>query len=96
MMVPEPENQFDEHAIAIKKLNGDQLGYVPRELNQNAEFQGGVLFGHIKSIGPTMSAPQQLYGAQVFTISSCISLLAESFLLNLYVILTCLKGLLHT
>lgn len=70
MMVPEPENEFDEHAIAIKKLDGQQLGYVPRDINQKAVFHGGLLFGHIRSMGPTYSAEPSLYGARVKPVAS--------------------------
>ena len=51
MLLPEPENEFDSHAIAIKKLDGQMLGYVPREMNQMHEFLHGVLFGHVEDSG---------------------------------------------
>ena len=65
MMVPEPENEFDEFAVAIKTLSGDQLGYVPREINQSSTFQTGTLFGHIKSWGQAGATRPALYGATV-------------------------------
>jgi hypothetical protein len=33
-LVPEPDNDFDEHAIRILNSNGKDLGYVPSEDNE--------------------------------------------------------------
>ena len=65
MMVQEPENAFDEFAVAIKTLSGHQLGYVPREMNKKADFLGGTIFGHIRSQGQAASTSPSLYGALV-------------------------------
>ena len=32
-LVPEPENQYDSHAMRAETVGGQKLGYVPRELN---------------------------------------------------------------
>lgn len=66
MLVPEPENEHDQHAIAIKLLDGTSLGYVPRDVNQSPLFpgQGQVTFGHVRSVGNPQSSPE-LHGAIV-------------------------------
>ena len=58
MLVPEPENKVDIHAIAVKSLDGASLGYVPKEENTMPEFRGGVLFGHVQSSGPSRDRPE--------------------------------------
>lgn len=57
MMVPEPENEHDEHAIAVKRLDGEMLGYVPKEENRGPAFKGRVLFGYVESVGSVLNKP---------------------------------------
>ena len=57
MMIPEPENKHDEHAIAVTNMAGQMLGYVPKDINRDREFKGGVLFGYVSSIGPVPDKP---------------------------------------
>ena len=66
MLVPEPENEHDQHAIAIKLLDGTSLGYVPRDVNQSPLFpgQGQVTFGHVRSVGNPQASPE-MHGAIV-------------------------------
>ena len=66
MLVPEPENEHDSHAIAIKLLDGTSLGYVPRDVNQSPLFPrlGHVTFGHVRSVGNPQSSPE-MHGAIV-------------------------------
>lgn len=63
MLTREPENQFDEHAIAVKLLDGRRLGFVPRDINRSPFFPHVVSFGHIRSLGVAEAAG--LYGVQV-------------------------------
>jgi hypothetical protein len=32
LLVREPENSFDDNAVSVKRINGRQIGYLPREL----------------------------------------------------------------
>lgn len=75
MLIPEPENEHDPHAIAVRKLNGQKLGYVPREMNQLHDFRHGILFGHVKSSGQVAGREPALHGAKVQTFQSCFWLL---------------------
>ena len=65
MLVHEPSNPFDKHAIAVKQLDGTDLGYVPMTLNQLQEFQRPEDFGVIASLGPAKDTDPELYGASV-------------------------------
>jgi hypothetical protein len=42
-LAPEPENKFDEHAVAIY-YNDHQLGYIPK--NRNTDIGKFLNFGH--------------------------------------------------
>ena len=60
MLTKEPNNPFDEDAIAVSKLDGTQLGYVPKELTYH--FPLDVTSGHVQSVGQT---PEGLWGCKV-------------------------------
>jgi len=70
MLVPEPENPHDEHAVAVKLMDGTTLGYVPRHTNQCPIYlnRGHVSFGHLRSVGSPSSNPE-MRGAQVRPLS---------------------------
>ena len=65
MLEKEPENEHDSSAIIVKLLNGQALGYVPRDINQSPLFLKPVDFGHIRSVGQGLESG--LYGAKVCT-----------------------------
>lgn len=65
VLIHEPTNPHDPHAIAIKLLNGNQLGYVPRDINQLPPFRRPEDFGHIRSSGPASQTDPELHGASV-------------------------------
>lgn len=54
---PEPDNQFDEHAIAVFSCRGIQLGYLPSER--------AVLIGTLWRQGHATDAIFQSLGARV-------------------------------
>lgn len=89
MLVPEPENEYDANAIAVKRLDGKTLGYVPRDCNESPVFRGGgVLFAHVKSQGPTAGTPHTLgamvshisFQSQIPLFSSLVKSIADSFI----------------
>lgn len=50
MMVKEANNMYDPNATAVQTLNGQVLGYVPKE--NTARFLYDITFGHVYSFGP--------------------------------------------
>ncbi|GAB5370396.1 hypothetical protein AAMO2058_001489300 [Amorphochlora amoebiformis] len=57
----EPNNPFDSAAVAVRTLNGTQLGYVPRGLTQRFK-QSSMSFGVVESVGAN---PEGLLGLRV-------------------------------
>ena len=49
MLEKDPKNAFDPHAIRVRRLNGEDLGFVPKELT--IRFPHDVTFGHIHYVG---------------------------------------------
>eukprot|EP00466_Bigelowiella_natans_P018819 jgi/Bigna1/81207/fgenesh1_pg.78_\ len=49
----EPTNPYDPDAIAVRTLNGTQIGYVPRALT--SRFRHPIAFGRVESIGKSPS-----------------------------------------
>ena len=60
MLVKEPSNVYDPNAIRVQKLDGTQLGYIPKELTPR--FPQHTTFAHIHTSG---QIPDGLYGCQV-------------------------------
>lgn len=51
MFLPEPENNYDTNAVAIKRmLDGAHLGYLPRT-DQHIYTKGQIQFGRISDCG---------------------------------------------
>jgi hypothetical protein len=50
MLIPEPENIKDKGAVAIKRLDGTSLGYVPI-VDQGQLHEGQVYFGRVCKAG---------------------------------------------
>ena len=67
MLTKEPENLFDPNAIRVSRLDGLQLGYVPKDLTHR--FPHRTTFGHVHSVGQT---DEGMWGCQVGAIS-CIT-----------------------
>ncbi len=49
MLEKDPKNEFDPHAIRVRRLTGEDLGYVPKDLT--VRFPHDVTFGHIHYVG---------------------------------------------
>ena len=64
-LIHEPENPYDSNAIAVKLLDGTSLGYVPRNINQEADFALPESFASVKSVGFAMETNPPLYGFSV-------------------------------
>lgn len=45
----EPLNPFDPQAVAIRLINGDQIGYIPKD--ETSAFVHFLCFGQIRSVG---------------------------------------------
>ena len=45
----DPKNEFDPHAIRVRRLSGEDLGYVPKDLT--VRFPHDVTFGHVHYVG---------------------------------------------
>ena len=66
MIVPEPENPESRRgtALAVKKLDGTMLGYVPGSLTGDAPYKGQFRFGKVESRGPAFYRPE-MWGFRV-------------------------------
>lgn len=60
MLVREPGNPHDPNAVCVQRLDGRQLGYVPKELTRH--FSQYTTFGHVHSSG---QIPGSFYGCEV-------------------------------
>ncbi|CAL5219776.1 g1679 [Coccomyxa viridis] len=49
MLEKDPKNEFDPHAIRVRRLSGEDLGFVPKDLT--VRFPHDVTFGHIHNVG---------------------------------------------
>lgn len=52
ILIREPDNEYDEHAISVATTGGLKLGYLPRKNNlilSRLMDEGNLLFGKIKS-----------------------------------------------
>ena len=49
MLEKDPKNKFDPNAIQVRRLGGEDLGFVPKELTRR--FPHDVTFGHIHHVG---------------------------------------------
>ena len=49
MLEKDPKNTFDPCAIRVRRLDGEDLGFVPKELTEC--FPHDVTFGHIHHVG---------------------------------------------
>ena len=49
MLEKDPKNKFDPNAIQVRRLGGENLGLVPKELA--GRFPHDVTFGHIHHVG---------------------------------------------
>lgn len=61
-VIPEPENRYDEHALAIY-WEGEKLGYLPREDNQvlsRLAAAGLLLYAEVSSIAPKKEVWRQV------------------------------------
>ena len=60
VFVKEPNNPYDPNAVAVQTLDGQDLGYMPRDINHR--FLLDTCFGYVYSVGQT---EQGLWGFQV-------------------------------
>jgi hypothetical protein len=72
LLVKEPGNPHDPHAVSVQNLTGQSLGFVPREDNQ--QFTLGLQLGRVASAGQVPDGP---WGASVYTQAGLISLTAD-------------------
>lgn len=54
MLEKEPENAYDPNAVAVKLLDDEKMGYIPKE--DTGKFIHSLCFGTIRSIGPAPSS----------------------------------------
>jgi len=61
MLLQEPSNPFDPHAVSVQTLRGEMLGYVPMLEGLNQEVQLGISYGRVLSAG--LAKGVSLFGA---------------------------------
>ena len=49
MLEKDPKNEYDPNAIRVRRLNGEDLGFVPKELT--GRFPYDTTFGYIHYVG---------------------------------------------
>ena len=64
MLEKDPKNEFDPHAIRVRRLNGGDLGFVPKDLT--IRFPHDVTFGHIHYVDQVPESG--VWGALVTTL----------------------------
>ena len=67
MLEKDPKNEFDPHAIRVRRLSGEDLGYVPKDLT--VRFPHDVTFGHIHYVGQVPESG--VWGALVILFCLC-------------------------
>jgi hypothetical protein len=85
LLVKEPGNPYDPHAVQVLTLTGQSLGYVPRPDPQkrvrgdctNKDITLGMQIGCVASVGQVQDPPDGPWGATVFTQPGLISLTAD-------------------
>lgn len=60
LLVKEPDNEYDPHAVSVRSLAGDKVGYIAAKLT--SKVSQDVLCGHVHSIG---QGENGLYGLNV-------------------------------
>ena len=68
MIVPEPENEFSQRALAIKTLAGDSLGHVPKEHCGSIELKDRKQFAIVYDTGKLKAKPKVHWVSVSFTI----------------------------
>jgi len=61
----EPENVYDPNAVAVKLLDDEKMGYVPKE--ETGKFIHSLCFGKIRSIGPAQTSSGDVLGCLIDT-----------------------------
>ena len=61
----EPENVYDPNAVAVKLLDDEKMGYVPKE--DTGKFIHSLCFGKLRSIGPVETSSGDVLGCLIDT-----------------------------